>query len=146
MVPNQCTSLRGISEKFLNEKFLLQMLTSRYKIKYRTWKIMADGKEIGVVTTASRPIIKGKDEKIVIILLQFAFLSPVDSTSKSKFEGHKMACFNLFSKKADRVVPRTPGDVKVQIKDHIIDEIKKRESFWLSKVWDLKSQAKIEIV
>ena len=146
MVPNQVTSLRFVPEKYMNEKFLLQALQTKYKIKFRTWKIMADENQIGVVTSASRPILK--NGKIDMILIQFSFLSLVDFRVTSKFEGHKTACLNLLSKKSFRVIPdpENPGKVKDQIKSLIILEIAKRKSFWLRKVWDEKSTAKIEIV
>jgi hypothetical protein len=130
----------------MNEKFVLSMLVYRYKIKFRTWKIMADGKRIGVVTSASRPVIE--NGKITTILLQFTFLSPVDEDKVSKFEGHRTACFNLFAQKPIRLVvdPENPGAIKEAIKFHIIAQTAKRKSFWLRKVWDPASTAKIEIV
>ena len=139
-------SLLNIPKKYLNEKFMLQMFVQKYNVKFRTWKIMADAKRIGVVTSASRPI--KENGKITTILLQFTFLSPVDEGKVSKFEGHRTACFNLFTQKPIRVTPDPEklGSVKEAIKVHIITEIEKRKSFWLRKVWDPSSTAKIEIV
>jgi hypothetical protein len=153
-------SLLEIPSKYLSEKFLLQMLTYKYKIKYRTWKIMSDDKQIGIVTSASRAV-KEKG-KVTSILLQFSFLSPVDEVEKrvkiedewidiidgSRFEGHRSSCFNLFTQKPIRVIPNPekPGAVKEAIKTNIILEIAKRKSFWFRKVWDPASTAIIEIV
>ena len=144
--PHKYQSLLNMPKKYMNEKFVLSMLVYRYNVKFRTWKIMADEKRIGVVTSASRPI--KENGKITTILLQFAFLSPVDENKLSKFEGHRTACFNLFTQKPIRVIPNPEklGSVKEAIKVHIITEIEKRKSFWMRKVWDPASAAKIEIV
>jgi hypothetical protein len=142
----QYKSLLSIPKKYLNEKFILWMLVQKYKIKFRTWKIMADEKQIGMVTTASRPIVE--NGKVSAVLLQFTFLSPVDQDKVSKFEGHRTACLKLFTQKPIRVAtdPEKPGTVKETIKAYIIAETIKRKSFWLKKVWDEKSAAKIDIV
>jgi hypothetical protein len=139
-------SLLSIPKKYLNEKLVLWMLVQRYKVKFRTWRIMADEKQIGIVTSASRPIVQ--NGKIGTILLQFTFLSPVDQGKVSKFEGHRTACLNLFHDKPLRVTPdpEKPGAVKETIKAYIIKEIARRQSFWLKKVWDPASTSKIEIV
>jgi len=139
-------SLLSIPKKYFNEKFLLSTLVSRYKVKFRTWRIMADEEQIGMVTSASRPIIE--NGKVLVILVQFAFLSQIDKDKISKFEGHRCACISLFSRKPFRVVPDSekPGVVKEKIRAYITAEIFRRRSFWLRKVWDSCSKAKIEVI
>ena len=140
-------SLLTISKKYLNEKFVMWMLVQRYKVKFRTWRIMADEEQIGMVTTATRPVVH--NGKVTTILLQFAFLSPIDKEKISKFEGHRCACLNLFTQKPKRLVvnpDNPPGSVKEEIKFHIMEEIKRRKSFWLRKVWDTASTFKVELI
>ena len=144
--PHKYQSLLNIPKKYMNEKFVLSMLVFKYGVKFRTWKIIADEKQIGVVTSASRPV--KENGKITAILVQFAFLSPVDNNKISKFEGHRTACLNLFTQKPVRIAPdpEKPGTVKEAIKRYIIFDVNRRKSFWLRKVWDPASTTKIEIV
>lgn len=140
-------SLLTISKKYLSEKFVMQMLVRGYKVKFRTWRIMAGEDQIGMVTTATRPVIQ--NGKVTTILLQFAFLSPVDQDKLSKFEGHRSACLNLFNQKPKRLIinpDNKPGEIKEEIKFQIMAEIIRRKSFWLKKAWDPDSTSKVELV
>ena len=139
-------SLTSISKKYLSEKFLLSKLVQQYKIKFRTWRIMANEHQIGMVTSASRPIIR--NGKIETILVHFSFLSPIDNDKVSKFEGHRNACIKLLTQKSYKITPdpEKPGLVKDVIKLHLLNEIFKRKSFWLREVWDNFTGAKIDIV
>lgn len=140
-------TLLNIPKKYLNEKFVMWMLVQKYKIKFRTWRIIADEEQIGMVTTATRSIVQ--NGKMDAILLQFAFLSEVDKDKISKFEGRRSACFNLFSQPAVRVILQAdskPGMIKEEIRSCIKEEIRKRKNFWLKKAWDPASAAKVEIV
>ena len=49
-------TLLDVPRKYLNEKLVLSALVNRYGIKFRTWKVISNGNQIGVVTTASRPL------------------------------------------------------------------------------------------